>query len=456
LHAVQKLDGANLRMGLDEKGELYTSREQKGGKRFYEQRDFPNTSAYDGFRAAHAVVQKISPEIKSVLSPGEAVNLEVIYGDQPNTVFYGKDGYNYLAFLGMLPGDDPSKDLDQSKVKKLNTLLKGKTFTVKTIASDTTDGELIARAPRLTDWQLAVSDTVSKEHINDMNFEKEISSLKTFLKKENPVASKLGRELTNFEVLKDRSQKLADEKQTILDKISTEYKVPIKKKMLELVTKQKPSLRGQIDDEGAYEGIEGIIFTNPDTQETFKVVDKDVFTSINKFNYKVRKGIAGRIVSSDPEQTIDARGGIVGEARLRTVKLLGLENAELPTQAKRVLSKFEGDSKEETIGNIAESLHQLNFDAIKRKIQSIYATSIDDLEDDLDTFKKNADSYEYELPDGKKIKYTKEIKRRTLMVFAEAKRTLLSMMLQVKKCSDMYELVELLFKRQLSSMHGDS
>lgn len=59
LEAVQKLDGANLRGGLDEKGRLYSSREQKGGKRFYDQKDFPKNSAYDGFRAAHEVLKKI-------------------------------------------------------------------------------------------------------------------------------------------------------------------------------------------------------------------------------------------------------------------------------------------------------------------------------------------------------------------------------------------------------------
>ena len=455
LVAVQKLDGANLRLGLDQKGELYTSREQKGGLRFYEQRDFPNTSAYDGFRAAHEVIQKISKEIKQVLAPGEAVNLEVIYGAQPNTVMYGKDGFNYLAFLEMSPGDDPSKDLNQGKVKSLNALLKDKTFQVETVASDTTDGEIIARAPIVSNWKMTVSDRVSREHIAELDFSQELQGLKKLLNKDNAAAKEQGRDLTNFEVLKDRSQKLTQEKESILATIQDEYKNPIKKEMLKLVGKQKPSLRSEIDADGGYDGIEGIIFTNLQTKEKFKVVDKDVFTAINKFNYQVRKSVAGRIVSSDPDQPIDARGGIVGEARLRSVKMLGLENAELPTQSKRILLKFKGDSKEETINNIADSLHQLSFESIKRKMQSIYATSIDDLEDDLSSFKTGAHDLEHELPDGTKIKYTKEIRRRTLLTFAEAKRTMLEMLLKIKKCGDMYELVEMLFARQLDEIHGD-
>lgn len=453
LQAVQKLDGANLRMGLDDNGRMYTSREQKGGKRFFSQKDFPDKSSFDGFRAAHELLTKVEPEVKAILSPGEAVNMEVIYGAQPNTVFYGKDNLNYLAFLEMLPGDDPSKDPDQRKIAKLNQILKGKTVTVKTMASDTTDGEMISRAPRLTDWQVTVSDRVPEHEIKSLDFSGELSSLKNYLKKMNKVASSLGREMTNFEVLKDKSQKLADERQLILDKINEEYKLPIKKKLLDAVVyKQKPSLRGAIDDAGAYSGIEGVIFTDPKTRERFKIVDRDVFTKINKFNYQVRNGIATRTTSVDPNMPLESHGGLVGQARSRSIKLFGLENADLPSQTKKVLAKFKGDSEEETIGNLVDSLHQLNFESIKRKIQSIYAYTLDELDDSLTTFKKNADGYELELPNGSKIKYTKEIRRRTLLTFAEAKKDLLLTLAKIKRTHDMYEIIELFFSKQLSTL----
>lgn len=454
LRAVQKLDGANLRMGLDSKGEVFTSREQKGGKRFYTQKDFPNTSAYDGFRAAHEVIKKIETEIKAILSPGEAVNMEVIYGAQPNTVFYGKDGMNYLAFLEILPGDDPSIEPDQRKVERLESLLRDKTITVKTVASDTTDGDLISRNPVLSDWRLTVSDRVSKNDIEALDFSEELSRLKSYLKQNNKVAEKLGKDLTNFEVMKDRSPKLADERKVIGDTIMNEFKLPIKKRLLKIVANQKPSLRGEIDDEGAYHGIEGIIFTDPSTGEKFKVVDRDLFTKVNQFNYQVRKGIATRIMTADPDMPIDSRGGLVGEARLRSIHLFGLENAELPSQTKKVLAKFEGETREETVGNIADSLHQLNFQAIKRKIQAIYASTLDDVEDSLLSFKQNADGYELELDDGKKVKYTKEIKRRTLLVFAEAKRELRKILKDVKSTDDLYSLIDIMFDKQLDQIHS--
>ena len=294
--AVQKLDGANLRVGLDESGEMYTSREQKGGKRFYRESDFPKNSAFDGFRAAHAVLEKAEGYFVQILVPGESINLEILYGPQPNTVFYGKDNLNYIALLEMLPGDDPSKDPDQGKIKQIMKTLDGKVFTVKTVFSDTTDGVTIIRTPNVSDWKFTVSDKVPEHEVKSVNFVKELGALKAYLRSENQAAKDAGRDLTNFEMLKDRNRDFTEIRKEVEDKILNDFKLPIKKKLLDLIYKQKPSLRGMTSqDDGAYKGIEGIIFTNPKSREKFKIVDKDVFLEVNKFNYQARKAIAGRI-----------------------------------------------------------------------------------------------------------------------------------------------------------------
>jgi len=456
LSAVQKLDGANLRVGIDENGDMFTSREQKGGRRFYKETDFPKTSSYDGFKAAHVVLEKAEGYFLQTLVPGDAINLEIIYGPQPNTVFYGKDNLNYIALLEMLPGDDPSIEPDQGKLKELMKGLSEKVFTVKTVFSDTTDGITIVRTPTVTDWKFTMSDKVPSSEIQKVNFVKELGALKAFLKHDNEIARGLGRDLTNFEILKDKTRDLADERKEVQDKLINDFKLPIKQKLMDLIYKQKPSLRGMGDDEnGAYQGIEGIIFSDPKTREKFKIVDKDVFTSINKFNYQARKSISGRITTADRDMPIEARGGIVGEARLRSVQLFGLENAEMPNQTKKVLEKFKGEDKEETISRIEKSLNQLSFNAVRRKIQAIYISALDDCEEALDAFKIGADDYKLQLKNGTTIKYTKEIKRRTLMVFAEARRKLIEMLNDVRRANDMYDLINLFFKDQLDDLFGD-
>lgn len=454
--AVQKLDGSNLRVGIDEHGDMFTSREQKGGRRFYQESDFPKNSAYDGFKAAHAVLEKAEGYIMQVLVPGESINLEIIYGPQPNTVFYGKDNLNYIAFLEMLPGDDPSVEPDQKKIQTLLKLLAGKVFTVKTVFSDTTDGVTIVRTPLVTDWKFTESDYIPAHEIQKVDFKKELGSLKAYLKTENDTAKQLGRDLTNFELLKDRTRDLADERQIVADKIMTEYKLPIKEKLMDLIYKQKPSLRGMgAGESGAYTGIEGIIFTDKKTRERFKIVDKDVFTAINKFNYQARKTVATRIQSNDPNLPIESRGGIVGEARIRSIQLFGLEGTEIPSQAKKTLEHFKGEDREETITNIVKSLNQLKFEAVKRKIQAIYIAAYDDLEEALNAFKSGADDYVLNLKNGQTIKYTKEIKRRTLMTFAEARRQLIESLSEVRRAHDLYDLIDTFFSTQLDQMFGE-
>jgi hypothetical protein len=455
LEAIQKLDGANLRVGIDENGELFTSREQKGGKRFYNEHDFPKNSAYDAFKAAHLVLEKVEGSIQEVLDKGESINLEIIFGAQPNTVFYGKDNVNYIALLEMVQGDDPSVKPDQSKIQKLLKLLKGKVYNIRSTFADTIDGITIVKSPRVTDWKFTTSDKVPKNEVSEIDFSEKLSELKRFLRAENDAARDEGRDLTNFEVLKDHSKSLAEERKTLSEKIMTDFKLPIKQKLLDLVYKQKPSLRGDIDSSGAYSGIEGIIFTNPESRERFKVVDKDVFTSINNFNYQARKSIAGRIASADQDLPIESRGGIVGEAKLRSIKLFSLDNAELPMQTKKVIEKFKGDTKVETIHNLAKSLHQLKVPSIKRKMQAIYISALDELEGALDAFKQNASNYELELKNGKKIKYTKEIQRRTLMVFAEARKNITSMISKIRRANDMDDLIEIFFDAQLNQIHGE-
>lgn len=453
LEAVQKLDGANLRVGLDDKGELFTSREQKGGHRFYDERDFPKNPSYDGFKAAHTVLEKVEGVFQDILSPGESVNLEIIYGPQPNTVFYGKDNLNYIALLEILPGDDPSVTPDQKKLDQLIKQLKDKVITVRSLFSDTPDGRTIVRAPRVTDWKFTTSDIVPPHEIESVDFRDELRGLKRYLRQDNAAAAELGMDLTNFEVLKNKSTKLSDERRKITDTVMNDYKLPIKKKLLELVGKLKPSLRGEVDDDGAYHGIEGIIFTDPKTREKFKVVNKDVFTAINKFNYQVRNAVSSKIMSTDENLPIESRGGIVGQARARCVRLFGLGTAVMPAQLNKEVEKFKGDTREDTVDAIAKSLRQLKFESVRRKMQAIYISAIDDLDDALDAFKTNGDTYELEVDNGKKIKYTKEIKRRTLMSFAEARRSLVETLTEIRRSKEMHDLIELFLERQLDKVH---
>ena len=135
--------------------------------------------------------------------------------------------------------------------------------------------------------------------------------------------------------------------------------------------------------------------------------------------------------------------------------MFGIPGLELPSQAKKVIEKFKGENRQDSIEMIVKSMNQLNFTAIKRKIQAIYISALDDLEESLNSFKENSETYELELKNGKKIKYTKEIKRRTLMVYAEARRQIIEIINDVKRSDDFEDLIEIFLSSQLDSLYGD-
>lgn len=453
LRCVQKLDGANLVAGVDVQGRFYTSREQKGGKRFYKVADFPKRPAYDGFKTAHAALEQAKDTFCKILKPGMAISCEVIYGEQPNTVIYGKNGLSYVAFLEPVPGDDPTKQLNYGLAKLLTDALKETQVSTNIESADTTDGITFVKSPRPMRWGFTRSDVVAPEDIARVDYQDNLKALEEFLERPSGGAEDIGIEMTNYEVIKDKGQKLAEVRKALNEQIRTDYMVPIKEKFLaKLVYKQKPSLHSGRSDDSGFIGIEGLIFTDKDTSERFKVVDRDDFTAVNKFFYQVRNRIVGRITTSNEELSLESRGGIIGEAKVRCMRLFSIPDLEMPGQAKRALQPFAGADKEETLKNLKGTVKELSFQAVKRKMSAIMTNCMSDIEDELDEFKSGFDTLELELKNGRKVKYTPEIKRRTLMTFAEAFKTINETLRAIRGAASFGDLFEYYLKDALDDM----
>lgn len=450
---VQKLDGANLVAGVDVEGRPYTSREQKGGKRFYQITDFPKRAAYDGFKTAHVALMEVKGTFCKVMKPGTAISCEVIYGDQPNTVIYGKDSKSYLAFLEPVPGDDPTKKLDYGIAKQLTDALKDVKVNTSIESADTTDGVTMIKSPRPMQWGFTRSDVIDPELIQAVQYKDILDKLEKYLDQPSGGAEDLGVEMTNYEVIKDKGQKLAPVRKALNESIREEYLLPIKDKFLDLVRKLKPSLRSSKSDDSGFMGIEGIIFTDKNTAERFKVVDREDFTAVNKFFYQVRNRIIGRITTSNEDLSLESRGGIVGEALVRCVRLFSVPDLEMPGQAKRALAPFKGDTREETLKNLNETVKALSFQAIKRKMSAIQTHCMSELEDELDEFKATVDTLELELSNGKTVKYTAEIRRRTLMTFAESFKSVNEALKAIRNAGSFSALFEYFLKVALDDMH---
>ena len=462
----EKLDGANLWTGFDVNGKFYTTRagKKKNAKFFYSIDDYPNISAYSGFKAAHLALDKIKNKLKKSIKNGEAVEIEILFGRQPNAVTYGIDGKSYIAFIRPVQGDGESI-VSEDSIEELSKDLEGDTITVMADILTSDDGEKLKSEKISIDWKIVKTQTLDSKELKHINLSKEIKEFKKYLSTSNDDAAAFGLNLTNAEVLglsltkvpKDKREELKAIRQAVADTVLNNFKLPIKEKLLnDFVRKIKPKLQGTDLDDSEDTGVEGVVARDPSTGEQFKIVDKDVFTTINSFNWGVRANVDGTVKTDDPLATKDMRGGAVGEARIRIANLLGMRELAKAMTAKRFLAKFGGKNEYDTAKAVADSVSNLNFRSVKTKIRAILSAAKDEVREMLSDYKKEVDNYKVELKNGKTVKYSPEIKRRTLTAFAEVKSDLESMITGVDKTSNLTGLILVLYGKTLKSLFDDA
>ena len=463
---AEKLDGTALKFGLDDDGKFYTTRSGKGStdKIFFKASDWGISAASNGFKAAHAALKKHIDVIEKIMVPGEAMDIEIMYGRQPNTVVYGLDGFNYIAFLKASPGTNKDLPVKQSKVKALYAKLKNEKSDVRTINVDTTDGKTLVQAPTVTNWKFTTPEFINASHFEDDGVKAEIAKLEKYLQKKNEdMSNLLHKDVTNFEVasmaLTDVKTSLRSEakgyREAVNKRITDGYKLPIKQQLLDkFIRNVKPRLQDRDVEPDEDLGMEGVVVLDPKTQKQFKIVDKDLFTTLNKFNYEVRNNIRGVVRSDDEEAPLDLRGGLLGTAKIRIAQLFDMPGLGKGYTTKKVLGKFKADTAEETVQNIADSLKDADFMAFKAKIHAIMQNSKKELQETLDNFKENYSDYKVKLDNGKTIGYTQEIVRRTLLVFAETRKTMERIEGSVAEAKSMEDIIVALFGRQIKALFG--
>jgi hypothetical protein len=461
----EKLDGANLWAGFDVNGVFYTSRagKKKTAKPFYKIDDYPNISAYSGFKAAHLALEKVKSKLGKYIRPGQAVEVEILFGRQPNAVTYGVDGKSYIAFIRPVEGDGDTK-CSEGDIQNLTDSLLDDDIMVNAEVLTSNDGDkLIAEKTQIT-WKIVKTHTLDSKELKDVDFKKELASLKRFLHSKNAGAGELGMDLTNSEVLGisltkvpvPKREKMKELRTQVSDTVLNKFKLPIKERLLnDFVRKLKPKLQGTDLDHSEDTGVEGVVARDPDTGEQFKIVDKDVFTTINTFNWGVRASVDGIVKTDDPTTSRDMRGGAVGEAKIRIANLLGMRELAKAATAKRFLDKFKGRNEYETAQKVVENMKELNFSSIKTKIRAILAAAGAEVADMLRTFKKEVGTYEVDLKSGKKVGYSPEIKRRTLTSFAEVKKGLIELIAGVDKAPNFTALLLVLYNRSLKSLFDE-
>ncbi len=463
----EKLDGTALTFGFDDEGEFYTTRSGKGSQdtMFYKASDWYISAASNGFKAAHAALKKQQDIIKEFVKPGMAVDIEILFGRQPNTIIYGLDGVNYIAFIKMTDGTNKSLTLDQKIIPKLSKALKKVTSSVRTMIVDTTDGINLTETITPTEWKFTSPEFIDNNHFEDPSIKEELIKLEDFLKQKNKKGSSLsGEDITNFETMSMSLTKISTEdrqafkilRDKLNDKIMNDFKLPIKNRLLDkYVEHAKPKLQDNKTKDEEQQGLEGLVILDPETQQQVKVVNKDLFSTMNKFNYMIRNNIRGMVKDDAEESSLEDQGGLFGKAKIKIINLFDIDDLAKAYDTKKILNKFKGATPEETVKNFAKSVSALDWRAIKTKIDAVIKSALKDLSKALDNFKENKDTYSIDVK-GKKIGYSPEVTRRTLLVFAETRNTLIDLRNKVNKADDIEDIIMACFGKQLKDLHETS
>jgi hypothetical protein len=221
---TEKVDGSEILFGIDEKG-FYTSRESHGGGRVYDVNEYGVTFSNTYKRSAHIALESVLTQLKSAgLKPGDQVEAEVLFGEVPNVVTYSADT-NYIIFLRTTEGD---VDIDH-----LTQELDGQSLSISITTPFTDNGIYIDYRLETNSWKFS------------------------------------------------RTPVIPNTIPIYVSKFSNQLKV--KEEILTTFVRKTSSAFGPKNG-----WIEGIVLSNPITNHRFKVVDKDVFLSQKKHQWRHR------------------------------------------------------------------------------------------------------------------------------------------------------------------------
>lgn len=456
MHASEKLDGANLWMGLDDEGRLFTSREgkRKGSTAFRSEADYPQFAAYNGFRAAHAALAERLDDIKRVMQPGQMVEMEILYGRQPNAVTYGAEDKSYIAFLRGVNGT-PDVVADQ-----LTTTLGGQSVKVNVSTIETTDGENLEVVNKDITWQFTGAQRVDPSKLKDIDLEKHLNALEEYLRE--PAGLESSPELTNLELLQNSLGSIPiadrpvakDKKSEVIAAVMTKFRLPIKRELLDnYISQIKPALGDKDLSADEDVGIEGVVLRDPTTSDLIKIVDKDAFTTINSFNHAIRNQISGVVKTLDGDAPLEARGGIIGHMKIQIADLLGNKELARGSTAKKAFAAVKGETPIDTVKAFAANLSVEDFLGTKRKMLALIQQAALDMRALLQDFRDNKDQFQLKLKNGKTIGISAEIEKRTLLVFAESRRNILELFDKVKKAKTIAQVIATIYGHLAKAVH---
>ncbi len=447
----EKLDGANMTVGLDDKGKLFTGRgAHKGGggsEQFRKPADWvsamggSNAFAPNGFASAHQALKRFEGIFQEVLLPGEMVECEVLYGTIPNAVAY--DGKNWVAFLRMVEGKP-------EKIKELEKAFRGKKTVVKSKLLTTTDGIKIKREDHNVEWNFTSTSFIDSNSLKRVNVQIQLEKLKTFIR----APAKGFPEFNNCEVMtmpltmvaKERRSEFKSLREKIKKKTREDFQLPIKEELLNQFVRRLGPKLGKSADKGGW--IEGVVILDPNTKRQLKIVDKDVFTKVNEFNWQIRAAVGAKARGANQ---LDV--SIMGKYTQELGKAFGIPNLFIGSQTGRILKKLGGKGAEDTLARLVGSLPKgQEIQAYKSSLVSLGQKTVKALDNSLKKYNQIRSKQKLVVKSGpieKTFEIDDDIHERTLQVYAESRNDIQGMVEVAKRAKSPGEVLALLLHSKL-------
>lgn len=327
----------------------------------------------------------LSAQIGHKPVPNTEYEIEILYGRQPNAIVYGS---NRIVFIDEFPHALPKDPVT------INTNMIFSDDGINTYTQRVESVWTLTKVPRIEVYDLGLSRDLTRDEIKHILVEKILRTI-------------------------------------------------------------KPAFRDAKDIQPHEDfGVEGIVIKDPETGVTVKLVDRHTFTLINQFNFAIRnelKTAGPRFNPANNKHLYDTFAATVGYQKTsiydtllaEIAELIGIPGLDRYMSITRTLKKY---------GYLEAFLDDWmlhDLDTAKAVFTHSVNNALDRLSTARGAFLRQWTTYELVLTSGRSIRYTDEIYRRTLVVFAEIQRELLEIRQNITLASDWHELALALYKKQM-------
>lgn len=446
MQGSEKIDGATLYFGIDDQERLFAASEgdKVGAKKIYDPAEYPFYGANNVFRMALAAAIDVQDLFKRVLQPGQIVSASVVFDDDLGSK-------NYIGIVQGIQNISPeqvqelqkallnkeatarSKIVQSSNGKDLEVKVASATF--RFVKPKTIDSKLFAKAdiePKIKEFEAFLSQRAQSDTVKVSNLEL------------------LTMPLTSFD--KDVRAEAKELRERVKSKVLLRFKLPIKKELLKnSISRIDTGLDGTTDDGK----IQGAVLVDPSSGNSFKIVDREHHKTVADFQRSIRAKVNGVVKTTDPSAPLEARGGVLGNVKIRVSDLLGNRDLARTITAKAAISAIEAESVQDTIRELGRTLNG-GRDPLGtiRKITAILTDASDQVKRMLDDFKAKQNEFRLKLASGKEIRLTPATIKRTMMVFAETQRDIDEKIRKMSSASTIENIIEIFYGHTIRAVRS--